>query len=362
VFAAEPNIQRKGERTLQFQRVPKINTEEVSRMQPSLVLQRIAPLCSAAIGVSLFAATAAAQVANYPAKPVRIVIPFTAGSPVELPGRPIAQRLSETLHQQFLIDNRPGASGTIATDYVAKSPKDGYTILMTNCSHSSNPAYYKKLPYDTLNDFQTITQTNVTYGNILVVHPTVPSKTVKEFIALAKASPGKLHYASAGVGSPPHVTGALFASMAGISLTHVAYKGTSVAFNDVLGGYVEVMFASPPFTLPFAQAGKVRVLGIGGPRRSPQYPDVPTFHEAGLTGYNYTCYHGMFVPTGTPPEIVRKIHSEVAKILQVPEVRKFYADNGIIPVGSTPEEFRQFLEKDIPRMAEIAKRVGIKPQ
>jgi tripartite-type tricarboxylate transporter receptor subunit TctC len=316
--------------------------------------------CTAAIASSLFVTAAHGQ--GYPAKAVRIVVPFTAGSPVEIPARPVAQRLSETLGQQFLIDNRPGASGTIATEAVAKSPKDGYTILRTNCSHSSNPAYYRKLPYDSLNDFQTITQTNVTYGNVLSIHPNVPAKTVKEFIALAKAQAGKLHYASAGIGSPPHVTGALFASMAGINLTHVAYKGTSVAFNDVLGGYVEVMFSSPPFTLPFAKAGRVRVLGIGGPRRSPQFPDVPTFHEAGLTGYEYTCYHGMWVPAGTPQEIVRRIHGEVAKILKQPEVRQLYEDNGIIPVGSTPEEFRQFLEKDIPKMADVAQRVGIKPQ
>jgi tripartite-type tricarboxylate transporter receptor subunit TctC len=315
-----------------------------------------------AIVASLPVATANAQVASYPAKAVRIVVPFTAGSPVEIPARPVAQRLSETLGQQFLIDNRPGASGTIATEAVAKAPKDGYTILMTNCSHSSNPAYYKKLPYDSLNDFQTITQTNVTYGNVLSIHPTVPAKTVKEFIALAKAQPGKLHYASAGIGSPPHVTGALFASMVGVNLTHVSYKGTSVAFNDVLGGYVEVMFSSPMFTQPFAKAGRVRVLGIGGPRRSPQFPDVPTFHEAGVTGYEYTCYHGMWVPAGTPQDVVRRLHGEVGKILKQPEVRQLYEDNGIIPVGSTPDEFRQFLEKDIPKMADIANRVGIKPQ
>jgi tripartite-type tricarboxylate transporter receptor subunit TctC len=197
---------------------------------------------------------------------------------------------------------------------------------------------------------------------VLAIHPTVPAKTVKEFIALAKAQPGKLHYASAGVGSPPHVTGALFGSMAGIKLTHVSYKGTSVAFNDVLGGYVEVMFSSPPFTLPFAKAGRVRVLGIGGPRRSPQFPDAPTFDEAGVTGYSYTCYHGMWLPAGTPADITRRLHTEVGKILAQPEVRQLYEDNGIIPVGSTPEVFRQFLEKDIPRMAEIARRVGITPQ
>jgi len=316
----------------------------------------------AAIVSSVFAAAADAQVTNYPTRAVRIVVPFTAGSPVEIPARPITQRLSDTLGHQFLIDNRPGASGTIGTDLVAKAPKDGYTILMTNCSHSSNPAHYRKLPYDSLNDLAPITQTNVTYGNLLVVHPSVPARSVKEFIALAKAMPGKLHYASAGIGSPPHVTGAVFASMAGINLTHVAYKGTSVAFNDLIGGHVEVMFSSPPFTIPFIQAGKVRALGIGGPRRAPQVPELPTFHESGLTGYDVTCYHGMWFPAGTPQDIVRRMHAEVVKALALPEIHKNYVDNGIVPVGNTPEEFRDFLVKDIARQAEIAKRIGISPQ
>lgn len=316
------------------------------------------------LAVLAFAATVpdASLAQTYPARPVRVIVPFTAGSPVEIPARPVAQRLAEALGQQFLIDNRPGASGTIATDWVAKAPRDGYTLLFTNCSHSSNPSHYKKLPYDSLTDFAPITQTNLTYGNLLTIHPSVPARSVKEFIALAKAMPGKLHYASAGVGSPPHVTGAVFASMAGIQLTHVAYKGTSVAFNDVLGGHVEVMFSSPPFTTPFIHAGKVRALGIGGPRRNPQLPDVPTFHESGLTGFNVTCYHGMWFPAGVPAEIVRRVHAEVAKALALPEVRKHYLDNGIIPVGSSPEEFAEFLARDIPREASIARKIGIVPQ
>ena len=320
------------------------------------------------IGAAFVAAAATlptaadAQLAGYPARPVRMIVPFSAGSPVEIPARPIAQRLAEAMGQQFLIDNRTGASGTIGTELVAKAPRDGYTLLITNCSHSSNPSHYKKLPYDSLADFAPITQTNVTYGNLLVVHPSVPARSVKEFIALAKAMPGKLNYASAGVGSPPHVTGAVFASMAGIQLAHVPYKGTSVAFNDVLGGYVEVMFASPPFARPFIQAGRVRALGIGGPRRTPLLPEVPTFHETGLTGFDITCYHGMWFPVGVPAEIVRRVHAEVAKALAVPEVRKHFIDNGIVPVGSSPEEFAEFLAKDIARQASIAKQIGIQPQ
>lgn len=307
-------------------------------------------------------AVAAAQPAAWPAKPVRVVVPFTAGSPVEIPARPVAQKLSEYLGQQFLIDNRPGASGTIATDLVAKAPRDGYTLLYTNCSHSSNPAHYRKLPYDSIADFAPVTQSNVTYGNVLVVHPSVPARSVAEFVALAKKIPGKLNYASAGVGSPPHVTGALFASMAGIQLAHVPYKGTSVAFTDVVGGYVEVMFASPPFARPYVLTGRVRALGLGGPRRTPLLPDAPTFHESGLTGFDMTCYHGIWFPAGTPAEIVRRLHAGVMKALAEPDVRKHYADNAIIPVGNSPEEFRQFLVKDIARQAGIAKQIGLKPR
>jgi len=303
-----------------------------------------------------------AQPATYPAKAVRVLVPFSAGSPVEIPARPVLQRLSDVFGQQFVIDNRPGASGTIASELVARAPRDGYTMLYTNCSHSSNPAHHLKLPYDTLADFAPITQSNVTYGNVLAVHPSVPARSVKEFIALAKKAPGRLNYASAGVGSPPHVTGALFAAMAGIDLTHVAYKGTSVAFNDVLGGHVEVMFSSPPFTVPFVQAGKVRVLGIGGPRRTPILPEVPTFHETGLTGFEVICYHGMFFPTGTAAEIVRRVHAEAARAIAAPDVRKHYLDNGLVPVGNTPEEFADFLRKDVALQANIAKKIGLTPK
>lgn len=323
------------------------------------VIRRIG---AAFVVVATLPTAADAQIAGYPARPVRVIVPFSAGSPIEIPARVIALRLVETMGQPFVIENRTGASGTIGTEFVAKAPRDGYTLLITNCSHSSNPSQYKKLPYDSLADFAPITQTNVTYGNLLVVHPSVPARSVKEFIALARARPGQLNYASAGVGSPPHVTAALFASMAGIQLTHVPYKGTSVAFNDVLGGYIEVMFASPTFARPFIQAGRVRALGIGGPRRTPMFPELPTFNEAGLTGFDYTCYHGMWFPAGVPAEIVRRVHAEVVKALAVPEVRKHLAENGLVPVGSSPEEFAEFLRNDIARQASIAKQIGIQPQ
>jgi tripartite-type tricarboxylate transporter receptor subunit TctC len=270
--------------------------------------------------------------------------------------------MTETLGQPFVFDNRPGASGTIGTEAVVKAPRDGYTLLIANCAHSSNAAYYKKLPYDPIEDLAPITQLDVTSGNLLVVHASIPARSVKEFIALAKARPGQLNYASAGIGSPQHVTGALFASMAGIELTHVAYKGNAPALNELLGGHVEVMFVSPSFGRPYAEKGRLRALGIAGPRRLPTMPDVPTFHEAGLTGYDYTCYHGMWFPAGVPGEIVRRMHGEILKALATPSVKKYIAEADYFPVGNSPEEFGAFLRNDIARQASIAKKIGIQPQ
>ena len=306
--------------------------------------------------------TQAATDAPYPNRPIRLVVPFPAGGPVEVLARTFTQRLAETMGQAFVIDNRPGASGTIGTESVAKAPRDGYTLLITNCSHSSNVAYYKKLPYDSMADFAPITQATVTSGNLLVVHSSIPACSVKEFIALARARPGQLNYASAGVGSPQHVTGALFASMAGIQLTHVAYKGNPPALNDLLGGHVEVMFLSASFARPYIQAGRLRGLGIAGPRRLPTLPDLPTFDQAGLTGFDYTCYHGMWFPAGVPAEIVRRMHAEIVKALAAPEVRKYLADADYFPLGNSPEEFAEFLRKDIARQASIAKKIGIQLQ
>lgn len=315
-----------------------------------------------ACALGLAPAVVCAQADNYPVKPVRIVVPFSAGSPIEVPARAVTQRMTEHFGQTFVFDYRTGASGTIGTEAVARAPKDGYTMLITNCSHSANPSYYKKLPFDTLNDFTPVSQINVTYGNLLVVHPSVPVKTVTEFIALAKARPGQLSYASAGVGSPPHVSAALFVAMAGINVLHVPYKGTAIAVVDLLGGHVESMVASPTVVVPYVHAGRLRALGIGGPRRQPQVPDVPTLNEAGITGFDLTCYHGIWFPAGVSQAIVRKVYGEVAKAVATPEVKKILADGGLIPVGSSPEEFAEFLKKDVIKQAEIVKKIGLVPQ
>ena len=309
-----------------------------------------------------FPSALVAQPAKYPVRPVRVIVPFSPGSPIEVPARAVGNRLAEALGQSFVIENRPGAGGIIGSEIVARAPKDGYTMLAMNCAHTANPSLYKKLPYDTLADFQPVIQINSTWGNILVVHPTVPVKSVREFIALAKSAPGKLHYASGGVGSPPHVTAALFAAEAGIKLTHVAYKGTAPAFPDVLSGYVEAMFVSPTFSYPYIQAGRVRALGMAGPKRMPLFPEVPTFNEAGVPGFELTCYHGFWFPTGVPADIVRRVYTDAAKAIATPEVRKELESQSLIPAGSSPEEFSAFLQKDVVRYSGIAKKIGLQPQ
>jgi tripartite-type tricarboxylate transporter receptor subunit TctC len=331
-------------------------------------MQRRGPMSCAvlgfgvAFGAAMLPTVAFAQADNYPTKPIRVVIPFSAGTPIEVPARAVTQRMMETFGQSFVFDYRTGASGTIGTEAVARAPKDGYTMLITNCSHTANPAYYKKLPFDSVNDFAPVSQINVTYGNLLVIHPSVPARTVKEFVALAKSRPGQLSYASAGVGSPPHVSAALFAAMANINLLHVPYKGTANALSDLLGGHIESMVASPTVVVPFIHTGRLRALGIGGPRRQPQVPDVPTFHEVGLTGFDLTCYHGIWFPAGTPQPVVRKIHGEVVKAIALPETKRLLADGGLIPMGSSPEEFAEFIRKDIVKQAEIVRQIGLVPQ
>ena len=326
------------------------------------VIRRIGAALVAVAAAATLPIAADAQLAGYPAKPIRVIAPFPAGGPVEVLTRVFTQRLHESMGQPFVIENRAGASGTIGTELVAKAPRDGYTLLVNNCSYSSNVAYYKKLPYDAMADFAPITQTNVTSGNLLVVHPSVPTRSIKEFIAFAKARPGQLNYASAGVGSPQHVTGALFASMAGIQLTHVAYKGNPPAFADVVGGHIELMFVSPSVGRPYALTGRLRALGIAGPRRLPTLPDVPTIMETGLTGYNVICWHGMWFPAGTPAEIVRRMNAEVVKALATPDVRKYLAEADYFPVGNSPEEFAEFIRKDFVLQASIAEKIGIEPQ
>ena len=317
-------------------------------------------IAASAVAV-MFSAAAAAQT-GYPVKAVRVIVPFPAGGPVETLTRVFTQRLAEVFGQPFIIDNRPGASGTLGSEMVAKAPRDGYTMLANNCSHTGNAAYYKKLPYDVLTDFAPVTQFDVTSGNLMVIHPSVPARTVKEFIAFAKIRPNQLNYASAGVGSPQHVSGAVFASMAGIQLVHVPYKGNPPAFTDVVGGHVEMMFVSPSVARPYLPSGRLRVLGIAGPRRLPTLNEVPTIEEAGLPGYNVTCWHGMWFTAGVPQEIVRRVNVELVKALATTEAKRYLADADYFATGTTPEEFAEFLRNDLPLQMKFANMVGIQPQ
>ena len=321
----------------------------------------LVPLAAFAAAAA-FSNAAVAQTAAYPVKPVRVIAPFPAGGPVETLARVFTQRLTETLGQPFIIDNRPGASGTIGSDLVAKAPRDGYTMLVANCSHTGNVAYYKKLPYDVVADFAPVAQLDVTSGNLMVVHPSIPARTVKEFIAFAKARPAQLNYASAGVGSPQHVSAAVFSSMAGLNLVHVPYKGNPQAFTDTIGGHIEVMFVTAGVARPYLPSGRVRALGIAGPRRLPTLAEVPTIMEAGLPDYKVICWHGMFFPAGTPADIVRRVNGELLKALATPEVKRYMADNDYFPTGTTPEELQTFVREDIVLQANFAKMVGIQPQ
>ncbi len=324
------------------------------------VIRCIAAAC--VVAAAALPTAAEAQPAGYPSKPIRAIVPYAPGSPIEIPARLILPRLVELLGQQIVIENRGGASARIGTEAVAKAPRDGYTLLFNNNSHTANVSQFRNLPYDAVADFTPITQINATSGNLLVVHPSVPARSVKELIALAKGRPGELNYATAGAGSPQHIAGALFAAMAGVQLTHVPYKGTVAALTDVLGGRVEVMAISPSFAVQHIKTGRLRVLGITGPRRTPILPDVPTVQEAGLAGYDVVSWHGMWFPAGVPTEIVRRVHAEVVKVLAVPEVRRQFEETFLFPVGSAPEEFAAFIRKDIGFQASIMKTIGLEPE
>src|SRR3954467_2361579 len=240
---------------------------------------------------------------NYPNRPVRLVVPFSAGGAADVPGRILTQKLTEALGQQVVVDNRPGAGSTIGADNVAKSPPDGYSLLTISNTHYVSAALYKKLPYDSVSDFSPITQVT-TAPNIIIVHPSLPAKTMKELIALAKARPGQINYASSGNGSTQHLTGALFCKMAGIDMTHIPYRGSGPATADLLSGQVTVGFPGIAGMLPQIKAGKLRALAVTSAKRSPELPNVPTVAEAGLKGYDVTAWFGVAGPKGMPREIV----------------------------------------------------------
>ncbi len=315
-------------------------------------------LCAALVAGT--AGTAPAQ-SGYPNRPVRVIVPSSAGGGTDIVARIIAPRLSERLGQQVVIDNRPGAGTMIGIELAAKSPPDGYTLLMGLSTLAINSALYKKVPYDTMRDFAPITQA-VSSPSIIVVHPSVPVKTVKELIAFARARPGQLNYASAGTGTYPQMTMELFLSMASLKMVHIPYKGTGPAMIDMLAGHVATMAATILTGMPHIRSGRLRGLGITSSARNAVVPEIPTVAEAGLPGYESVQWYGVLAPAKTPKEIVARLHSEVTRVLQLPEIKERLAGDGADPVGNTPEEFARFIQSELTKWAKVARDAGIKPE
>jgi tripartite-type tricarboxylate transporter receptor subunit TctC len=311
---------------------------------------------AAAALVSL-ALPAAAQ--DYPARSVRIIVPFAAGGPADVYSRQLAQYLSQALKQPFVVEDQPGAGSIIGTAAVAKAAPDGYTLLAMSNTHTVNESLVPTKPFALMRDFVPVAPIN--YSDlVMVVHPSVPAQNLKEFIALAKAKPGGLNYASSGTGTPYHMAGELFKSMSGTNILHVPYRGSSGARNDVLGGQVQMMFDAITTMAPNVKAGQVRALGTTGTKRSTVLPDVPTVAEAGVPGYETTIWLGIMAPKGTPQAIVDKLNAEIEKVVNRDEVKKIWAEQGAVPMTMTPAEFGKFLDKDIEKWANVVKTANIK--
>ncbi|HKA44358.1 MAG TPA: tripartite tricarboxylate transporter substrate binding protein [Burkholderiales bacterium] len=301
---------------------------------------------------------AAASSQTYPVRAIRIIMPYSAGGAGDVQGRILAQRLSESLGQQVVIDNRPGAGSTIGAELAAKSSPDGYTLFWIANTHFVAAAMQKKLAYDPLNDYTPVTQVT-SAPNVLVIHPSLPPRTVKELIVLARARPGQLDYASSGNGSTQHLTGALFCKMAGIRMTHIPYRGSGPATSDLLGGQVMVSFPGIASMLPYIRAGRLRALGVSGTKRSAELPAVPTIAEAGVTGYELVAWNGIAAPRALPREIQMKLHGEVLRVLKNSEVQKSLRAVGQDPAWQeTPELFHEFLKVEAARWAKLVADSG----
>lgn len=310
---------------------------------------------------SLVAASAAAQ--SFPNRPVRVIAPFTSGSAIDTLARVIGQRLGDSWGQQMVIDNRVGANGIIGTEAAAKSPADGYTLYFGNLSTLAvNPHLYTKLSYDPIKDFEPVSLT-ASIPLVLVVHPSLPVKSVKELIALAKAHPAQLNYASGGIGSGQHLPMELLRVATGIKLVHVPYKGLGPAFNDVLGGQVPMMFSGINSAVPYNKTGRLRILAVASPKRSPALPDVPTVAESGgVPGYSFDAWCGYLVPAGTPKDVIAKLHADITRTVGVREVQEKLNAVGLELIGGTPEEFAALIKTDLARFGKLVKDAAIRAE
>lgn len=310
------------------------------------------------LALALCAAMPGYAQTGYPDKPVRIVVPFAAGGAVDILTRVLAQPLSQALGQQVVVDPKPGAGGNVGVEHVAKSAPDGYTLVMaTTGTHAINPGLYSKLPFDAVRDFRPI-GTIASVPNILVVHPSVPAASVAELVALAKAKPGQLNFASFGNGTSNHLSGELLKSEAGIDVVHIPYKSAPQAVADLVAGQVAFAFVNAPLALPQVKAGKLRALAVTGARRSPNVPGVPTMIEAGMPGFVVESWYGLMAPAGTPDEIVQRLHREIVAALQRPEVREAFAKQGADVEPSTPAELAAMVKSGIARWSDVIRRSG----
>ncbi len=297
--------------------------------------------------------------ANYPSKPVKLLMPYPAGGPTDILGRLLAQKLAESWKQNVIIDNKPGGAGMIAGVLAAKAPPDGYTLFLGGITTLAiAPFVQKDMPYDPLRDFQTVTQTTIS-PLLLMTHPALPVKTVKEFIALAKAKPGEINYASSGQGGSGHLAGELFKTVTGTNLVHVPYRGAPPALNDLMAGQVQSMFGTMLAAVPHVRSGKLRAIAVTGPQRSIALPDVPNFAEAGLPEYDASSWNGVLVPAGTPRTIIAKLNSELVKILHTPNVLDRLAGDGPIPIGNSPEQFAAYIKAEQEKWGKVIRKANV---
>ena len=313
----------------------------------------------AAVGALLIGISTTALAADYPQRPIRLIVPFAPGGGLEITARSIGQKLTEKRGQAIVIDNRPGAATIVGSEITSKANPDGYTLLMITTTFAINPSLYGKLPYDPNRDFAPVTQIT-SVPNILVVNPAIAAHTVRELIALAKAKPGQLNYASAGSGTSPHLAAELFKTLAGIEMTHIPYKGIPPAVTDVIAGRVTMLMTTTISAAPHVKSGRLRALAITSPKRLAAMPDVPAIGET-VPGYEADAFQGMVAPAGVPKEIVRQLADDIATIVKSPEIRERITADGAEPIGSTPEAFGAFLKKEMLKWGKVVKESGARP-
>ena len=320
------------------------------------------PFSRTLAAAALAAACAAPAFAQtYPTKPVRIIVPFPPGQASDVIARLVGQKMSENLGQQVVIDNRVGAGGNIGSDMGAKAPPDGYTLTMATAALPISASVYAKLPFDPVKDFATVTLMTVT-PLVLIVHPALPVKNVKELVALARSRPGQLNFASSGMGTSHHLSGEMLRTVTGVNIVHVPYKGSQAAHIDLMSGQVAMMFDNILPVRPMVQAGKLKALAVTTPQRSPALPDVPTIAEAGLPNFEAVAWFGMLAPAGTPRDIVTKLNGEIVRVLKLPDVNERLSGMGAIVVGSTPDEFATWMRNEVAKWAKVVKAAGVQPQ